>query len=481
MWITVVVCCCGTTFFLDTLVLPTDPEPDLRAGLRAVVCPRATLPVEAADLLLSRIDLPIRRFVLLLIPPVPTRLRATLDFAGVETDGVRLPIEPPIREIRPDEEPTLEVRPELAAGCLTPVGVEGLLVPIEPPIRPGDLRSEPVPVEREIRPAFERLLEGAAGCFVTVETDGLSILIELPMRDLEPEAGRSILIDRLDHGTIEGVLVLMEPPIRDLLLGLIRMPELLLTEVEPVGLLVMDVPDEGLRRLEELEGLEIVIRLDDPLGLLLIEIVPERVGVDRLTDILPELLRIEIELERLGIDRITDILLELPPRLGTDRLDDIELDRLDVGARLTDDLLELLRLGVDRLMDDRLELLRLGTDRLEVIVRDRLGVGDLLTDDLLELLRLGIDRLIDDRLGVDRLTDDLLELLRLGVLARAGGADLATDVFALELRELELFLELLPAKTGSTARVNSKMKKINRKLKPCSERSRRLVNRNLFL
>jgi hypothetical protein len=358
-----------------------------------------------------------------------------LDFAGAETDGVRLPIEPPIREIRPDEEPTLEVRPELAAGCLTPVGVEGLLVPIEP-----------VPVEREIRPALERLLEGAAGCLAVVETDGLSILIELPMRDLEPEAGRSILIDRLDEGTDgvlvlmeppmrdlelvidrlsdedeEGALVLMEPPIRDLLLGLIRVPELL----------VMDVPDEGLRRLEELEGLETVIRL----GLLLVDIVPERVGVDRLTDILPELLRLGIELERLGIDRVTDILLELPLRLGTDRLGDIERDRLGVGARLIDDLLELLRLGIDRLMDGRLEVIVL----------------------------------------------DLLELLRLGVLARAGGADLATDVFALELRELELFLELLPAKTGSTARANSKMKKINRKLKPCSERSRRLGNRILSL
>jgi hypothetical protein len=264
VWITVVVCCCGTTFFLDTLVLPTGPEPLLKTELRPVVCPRATLPLEAVDLLLSRIDLPIRRFVLLSIPPVPTRLRPTLDFAGAETDGVRLPIEPPIREVLPDEVPTLEVRPELAAGCLAPVGVEGLLVPIEPPIRPGDLRIEPVPVERDIRPELERLLEGAAGCFVTVEADGLSILIELPMRDLEPEAGRSILIDRLDEDT-DGVLVLMEPPIRALLLGLIGSPELLL----------IDEPDVGL---------ETVIRLDvDPSGLLLVDIVPERLGVDLLT------------------------------------------------------------------------------------------------------------------------------------------------------------------------------------------------------
>ncbi len=218
-----------------------------------------------------------------------------------------------------------------------------------------------------------------------------------------------------------------------------------------------------------------MIRLDvDPLRLLLDDIVPER----------------------LGIDRLTDILLE-PLRLGNDRLDEIELERLGVDL-LTDILVEpLLRPGADRLTDDLLELLRLGADRLDIIVRDRLGVGALLTDDLLELLRLGVDRLglrladIElERLGVGaRLTDDLLGLLRLGVLARAGGADLATGVLWLELRELELFLDVLPAKTGSATRASSKMKIINRKSKNCpfnlfragSERSRRIRNRNLSL
>ena len=115
-----------------------------------MVCRRATSPAEAADLLLSRIDLPIRRFVLLSVPTVPTRPRPRLDLVGAETDGVLLPIKPPTREVLADDVPTLEVLPELAAGCLAPVGVEGLVVPIELPMRPCDLRSELVPVEPEI-------------------------------------------------------------------------------------------------------------------------------------------------------------------------------------------------------------------------------------------------------------------------------------------------------------------------------------------
>ena len=346
-----------------------------------------------------------------------------------------------MREVLADDVPTLEVLPELAAGCLRPVGVEGLLAPIVL-----------VRVEREILLELERLLELAAGCFAAVETDGLSILIELLVYVLEPEGERSILIDRLADEEADGVLVLMELPTRALLAGPIRMLELLLTEVEPVELLLIDELDEGLRKLEESEGLETVIRLDVELpGLLYVCIVPERLGAERFTDILLELLRLgierldEIELERLGVNRPTDMLVELL-RLGADRiglrLADIVLDRLGVGALLTDDLLELLRLGVDRLG------LRLADMEL-----DRLGTGA--------------------RLGAGRLTDDLLELLRLGVLALAGGAGLAACVLWLELPELELFLEVLAARAGSTARATSKMKRINRKTKP--------GNRDLFV
>ena len=398
-----------------------------------MVCRRAASPAEAADLLLSRIDLPIRRFLLLSVPAAPTRPRARLDFVGGETDGVLLPITPPMREVLADDAPMLEVVPELAAGCLGPVGVEGLLAPIEL-----------VRVEREILLELERLLERAAGCFAAVETDGLSILIELFVYVLEPEGDRSILIDRLVDEEADGVLVLMELPIRALLPGPIRMLELLPTEAEPVELLLIDKLDEGL---------ETVIRLDlEPPGLLEVVMVPERLGVERLTDIPLELLRPgierldEIELERLGVDRLTDMLVELL-RLGADRivlrLADIVLDRLGVGALLTDDLLELLRLGVDRL---GLRLADIELDRLDTGARLAAGA---------------------------RLTGDLLELLRLGELALAGGAGLAACAPCLELRELELFLEVLAARAGSAARASSKMKRINRKTKP--------GNRDLFV
>ena len=427
--------------------------------------------VEAPAFRLSRIDLPIRKLSELIVPAVGLRVPGRLE---AEMDGVLLVIELPMREVRPDELPTLEILPEPAAGCLAPVGVEGLRVSVELPMRDLNVLSCDL----------DRLFERAAGCLAAVEADGLSIRIEplplgrepgadlsmrmeLPMREVLPELTRLLVlgVDRLADEDTEGVLVpierpmldlvlvvgrlgdeetdglrvVIEPPIRDLLLGLIRIVELLLTETL----------DEDLR---ELEGLVTVIRLDvEPLGLRLDE----------------------IELERLGVDLLIDILLELL-RLGTDRRDEIEPERLGVDL-LIDILLELLRLGADLLTDilDGL-LLRLGADRLEVIVLDRLGVGALLIDDLLELLRLDVDRLrladIElDRLGVGaRLTDDLLELLRLGadrlgVGARLGAADLAACVLRLELRELELFREPLAARAESAAKATSRTPKINRK------------------
>ena len=313
-----------------------------RAGFCSLLPARAD--AEPPALRLSRIDRPIRRFSVLLVPVVGLRVA---DLLEEETNGVLPLIELPMREVLPEELPTLEVRPELAAGCLTPVGVEGPRVPIEPPIRDCH-----VP-----RLELERLLELAAGCLAAVEADGLSIRIELVVPGCEPGAGLSIRIelpirdvlpeltglrelapDRLADEDTDGLGVVIELPIRAMLLGLIRMLELLLLEVEPVEPLLMEILDEGPRELEELEGLEIVIRLDvEPLAPLLEEIVPERPGIDRLTDIRPELLL------RLGTDMLEVIVLD---RVGVDRLTD---DRLGVGARLTDDLLELLRLGVGRL------------------------------------------------------------------------------------------------------------------------------------
>ena len=201
-------------------------------------------------------------FSVLLLPVEPLRAPGLLE---VETDGVLLPIELPMREVRPVELPTLEILPELAAGCPAPVGVEGLRVPIELPMRDLD-----VP-----RPEFERLLELAAGCLAAVEPDGLSIRIELLVPGREPGAGLSIRIELLPPGRepgaglsirierpildlvlvvgrsgdeeTDGLRVVIELPMLALLPGLIRMLELLLIEVEPVELLPTEMLDEGLR------------------------------------------------------------------------------------------------------------------------------------------------------------------------------------------------------------------------------------------
>lgn len=260
------------------------------------------------------------------------------------------------------------------------------------------------------------------------ETDGLLVLIELPIPGLVLIVGR-----RFDHET-DGrwVLTLMELPMRAVLLESIRTVELRLIDVDPVELLPIEMPDEGLREIDESDGRDIVIRPDpEPFGLMLDEIVPERLGVGRLTVILFEL-----------------------PRLGTDRLDvarlgllliDIELDRLGAGDLLIDDLLEMLRLETDRL----------GL-RLTDIELDRLGAGA-------------------------RLSDDMFELLRVGAGALLGGAGLAACAGWLEPPELELFRELLAARTESAAKENRRMHRINRILRICLRRNRNTRNLELSL
>ena len=412
---------CGVTFFLDIRVLlATVP------GLAPTTCSRAPgVPLRSAslwprraillslspvrdalelrDFLLSRIDLLVRMLSVLLPPTVGLRVA---DFREAEIDGVLVVTDAGFRDVRPCDLPMIDTLPELAAGCFAPV-------PIEPPMRDLDaLVLEP-----------DRLPELAAGCLAAEEADGLYMRIVLLLRDVLPE----LPVDRLEDEETDGLLAVIELPILDLvlvvgclveeetgglvividlpiralLLGLRRILELRLTEVEPVELRLTEMPEEDLPEVEELGRLEIVIRLDVDLpGLLLEDIVPERLGADLLTVILLELLRLgsdrldEIELERLGEDLLTVILLELL-RLG--------VERLELGALLTDVLLELLLLEID--------LLEL---RLEEIELERLGV-DRLADILLELLLL----------GADRLTDDLLELLRVGVGARRDAEDFA--------------------------------------------------------
>lgn len=108
-----VVCFCGTGFFLEILVLPAGLE-GLRAApacsrgpgdplrnaplwpprARFLSLPPARADVETPGFLLSRIDLPIRRFAALLVPAEPLR---SPEFLEAETDGVRLVIELPMR------------------------------------------------------------------------------------------------------------------------------------------------------------------------------------------------------------------------------------------------------------------------------------------------------------------------------------------------------------------------------------------------
>ncbi|TKJ35760.1 MAG: hypothetical protein CEE38_14230 [Planctomycetes bacterium B3_Pla] len=316
----------------------------------------------------------------------PSRPRAAVtDFAAVGTDGLSILIELPVRDFEP-----VEVEPD------------GLSILIELPMRDLELRVLLLPLE-----PMPDLVE--------TDTDDVLPLIELPIRDLEPVA------DCLLGTDTDGDLLPIELPIREVLLELMRPLELAagcLLEVDADELLVpIELPMRDLfelvlvelRAAEELDGREMVTRLDvDLLGLRLDVIEPDRPVV-----ILLEPLRKDVD----------------PPRL---RPDVIVLERPGVGALLADDLLELLRLEVTRLG------LLLG-----VVVRERLGVGARLADDLLELLRLEVTRLgllldavVRERLGVGALLAEiLLELLRLEVLDLVG---VRTD------RELTLLLRLLP-------------------------------------
>ena len=295
---------------------------------------------------------------------------------------------------------------ELAAGCLAPDRIEELRVPIVLPIRERWpvvdclFAFEAGGVLRLLEPPIrEALLELTAGCFAPLGTDGLVVLIVLPIRELMLGLIRLLvlLVERFviefRERLLDGLLVLLEE-IERLLDGVLELIEL------PIR----DVMLELTRPLElGVDVRELIDRLD---MLLLVLLLGIRFVIDRL-----ELLR----------------LLEL----GTDVRELIDrLDMLRLGLRLVIDLLDMLLLG-ERLVMDRLELLRLGV-RLLMERLDEL---------LLEMLLLELLLLLGERLVIDRLDELLLELLLLGVLL---------DMDLLELLLLELLLlgdrldELLP-------------------------------------
>ena len=181
----------------------------------------------------------------------------------IETDGSFLPIIPPIprlRSVRSDDWllftlDGVEGLVELTAGCLAPVGAEELLpresiglVPIVLPIRErglvvgsffafegdGVLRL----IESSIR---EAPLERAAGCSALLGTDGLVVSIVLPIREVMLGLMRLlVLVPSEVEGLLDVSLVLIELPIRDVMLELILPLELVPSDVEGLlGLLVM--------------------------------------------------------------------------------------------------------------------------------------------------------------------------------------------------------------------------------------------------
>ena len=360
------------------------------------------------------------RLVVLLVPIVrPIR---ELDFTVRErrsvadcffvagTEGVLLPITVPmfrLRWVRSNDRllftlDEIEGLVELTAGCLATVGADELRVPIELPIR-------------------ERWL--VVGCFLAFEGDGVLRLLEPPIREapLERAAGCSALLET--DGLVVVIVLRKESlglPIRDVMLGLIRLLVLLL------GVrLVIDLLDMLLL------GARLVMDLLDVLldGVLVLIELPIR--EDMLELILPfELLRLDVLV--LGV-RLVMALLDML-LLGALLVMDL-LDMLLLGVRLVIDLLDMLLLGA-RLVIDLLDMLLLGA-RLVMDLLDMLLLGARLVIDLLELLLLGV-RLVMDLLellllGV-RLVVTLLELLLLGV---------RLDVTRLELRLDETLLELL--------------------------------------
>jgi hypothetical protein len=362
-------------------------------------------------------------------------------FLDTDIDGSLLPITVPMLRlcpIRTDERLLLtldgvEDLVELTAGCLAPVGAEELRVPIVLPIR-------------------ERWLD--VGCFFAFEAGGVLRLLDPPIREapLERAAGWFALL-----GT-DGLVVLIVLPIREVLLGLIRLLELLL-------LLELGVDVRELIDLLDVLLLELGALVRE---LLLLEGVLELIELP-IRDVMLELIR-PLELLRLLelgalvrelIDRLEVLILELGAlvRELIDRLDVLLLELLLLGLRLVIDLLDMLLLGL-RLVMDRLELLLLLGVRLEMLLLELLLLlGDRLDMDRLDELLLELLLLLGDRLvtlllellllGL-RLDDDLLELrLDDDLLDEDLDAEDDPEDLRLELLDLLLLDRDLAAITGS--------------------------------
>ncbi|OHB85321.1 MAG: hypothetical protein A2Z38_06980 [Planctomycetes bacterium RBG_19FT_COMBO_48_8] len=305
-------------------------------------------------------------------------------------------------------------------------------------------------------PILEAPLERAAGCSALLETDGLVVLIVLPKES-------------------RGM------PIREVMLGLMRLLEFVLSEVEVLStgsLTVLRVLVAGVFVPIELPMRDVMLEL-----ILLFELVVDRFVIVFRDPLVGWLFVLLEEIERL-LDGVL-VLIELPIRdvmpelirplelflllalLRFDWFDVNELDRVvicrpsvlefgAVGRELIDRLDMLVLLGT-RLVIARLEMLELGV--LLVIARlEILLLGVRLVIALLELLlelRLAVPRL---ELRLDETLLELLEEFTLGAALGAGAGLEACRFCLLELLDLLLLDRVLAAMTGSatSARISNK-------------------------
>ena len=384
-----------------------------------------------------------------------------------ETNGSLLPISVPIFRlylVRSEERllfilGVIGVLLELTAGCFAPMGAEELRVPMLVPIRErgfvvGCLFAfETNGFLRLLEPSIrEATLERAAGCSAPLGTDGLVVKIELPIREVM--LGLTLLLELLLNERF--VITLLELlKFKLLLLELLRF-NLLLLELLILDVLLLDVRFVT-NRLELLLLDAVLVLIVLPIRDVMLELMRLfELSTGRLTVLLDWLLLVVSEVEGVLL-RFDELVFDLvmicrPSTLEFGAVDRELIDRLDMlllGARLVTALLDMLLLGA-RLVMTLLELLllddRLVTALLEVFLLGVLLVTARLDMLLLELLRLGallivdrLDVLLDETL-LDRLDDDLLD------------EDLAVedDLDDDRLELLDLLLErLLAAKTGS--------------------------------
>jgi hypothetical protein len=353
-------------------------------------------------------------------------------FSVVETEGSFLPIKLPIprlRSVRSDErlpftsdlDDVLACREvegllELTAGCFACVGAEEPREPIVSPIR-------------------ERWL--VVDSFFTFETDGAARLLDSPIREAPPEraAGCSAPL-----GT-DGLVVLIVLPIREVMLGSIRLFVLV------AGLFMIVVCELLLDVF--LVPMELPM-FDVMLGLILLFVPPwgetEELSTGRLT--VPRLLML-LRLNEFDVDGFDRVVICRPSVLEFGAVVRELIDGLDMlllGALLVMVLLEML-LGA-RLVIALLDMLVLGA-LLVIALLEILLLGARLVmalPGLLFELRLAVTRL---ELGLDEMLLELLEEFDLG-------ADLDEETEPEDCRlcwpeppDLLLLERLLAAKTGS--------------------------------